>query len=95
MSSLCDRICVISMNFNLKRVTYYFIEDVSFYYNIFISSKLTGPINFVEIFGFVEFFFFDVHKFTLHSKDYAVDHHHYRKFLIAINFLFRYLLPSI
>jgi len=25
----------------------------------------------------------------------VVDHHHYRKFPIVINFLFRYLLPSI
>jgi len=55
------------MNFSLKRVTYYFSEDVSFYYIIFISSKLTGAINFVEMFGFVEFFFY--HKFALHNKD--------------------------
>jgi len=51
---LCEiGFCVISMNFSLKRVIYYFCEDVSFYYNIFISSKLTGAINFIEIFGIV------------------------------------------
>ena len=56
------------MNFSLKKVTYCFNEDISFYYNIFTSSELTGAMNFFEIFGFVEFFC-DFHKFTLHSKD--------------------------